>query len=54
MTITNKTRKILWAKSGGKCAICRIDLAHSDSDEESNHVFGEGQGTPNLIHFLPS
>jgi len=41
MSITNKTRKILWAKSGGKCAICRIDLAHSDSDEESNHVFGE-------------
>ena len=40
MTITNKTRKILWAKSGGKCAICRIDLVDTMIMSQ-NHIFGE-------------
>lgn len=41
MGITSKVRKILWGKSGGKCAICRTDLASSDSEDNSDHVLGE-------------
>jgi len=41
VAITDKTRKILWAKSGGRCAMCQhtLVLAPTHSDDES--VVGE-------------
>lgn len=35
MGISNKTRKNLWAKSGNRCSICKIELfsKHRDEDE---------------------
>lgn len=39
MTISNKTRKQLWAKSGNRCAICRKKLNQSDGDR--SFVLGE-------------
>jgi len=32
MTIYSKTRKLLWAKSNNKCAICKCDLSLSNKD----------------------
>ncbi|MBP1593065.1 MAG: hypothetical protein H6Q12_83 [Bacteroidetes bacterium] len=40
MTITAKTRKILWAKSGNRCSICHKDLVDKIS-EEGNFIVGE-------------
>jgi hypothetical protein len=36
--ITDKTRKILWAKSGNQCSICRTTLVHQD--DNSCYVIG--------------
>lgn len=36
MAISDKTRKILWAKSGNRCAICKIELFQET--EESNEL----------------
>ena len=35
MAITSKTRKELWAKSGNRCAICKKELVHQISQEET-------------------
>ena len=32
MTVSLKTHKILWARSGGKCAICKNDLVIDPTD----------------------
>ncbi len=39
MSITSKTRKILWARSGNKCAICQKDLIINSST--TNTIVGE-------------
>lgn len=52
MAISDKSRKILWGRSGNRCAICRhelvIDATALDSDsvvgEECHIVSGKGQG----------
>jgi len=52
MPITDKTRKILWGRSGNRCAICRhelvIDATAVDDEsvigEECHVVSGKGQG----------
>ncbi|MCS4302416.1 HNH endonuclease [Chryseobacterium sp. BIGb0232] len=37
MTISDKTRKFLWAKSGNRCAICKTELiTGTDASEEFN------------------
>lgn len=41
MPISDKTRKLLWGKSGNRCAICKITLTHADSEENSDYVMGE-------------
>ena len=40
MAITDKTRKILWAKSGNKCAICSCSLVLNNTTE-GNYIIGE-------------
>lgn len=40
MSITSKTRKKLWAKSGNRCAICKKELF---SKEERNEILNVGE-----------
>lgn len=40
MAITDKTRKILWAKSGNRCSICHKELVDKISDE-GDFIIGE-------------
>lgn len=41
MSITDKNRKILWAKSGNRCAVCRKPLIVEPTDQDSESVIGE-------------
>ena len=41
MPISERTRKILWAKAGGRCSICRIQLVTDRTDTDDPSVFGE-------------
>ena len=40
MKITERTRKILWAKSGNRCLLCRIELIQEIENEAKNLVIG--------------
>jgi HNH endonuclease len=41
MPITDKTRKILWARSGNRCAFCRLKLVVDETKCEKESVVGE-------------
>lgn len=41
MAITDKTRKILWGKSGNKCAICKQELVREDNFQSNYSIIGE-------------
>jgi len=41
MPISDKTRKILWARSGNRCAVCRISLIVNPTEKDSDSVVGE-------------
>jgi hypothetical protein len=41
MPLSDKTRKILWAKSGNRCAICRHKIVVDQTDIDSESVVGE-------------
>lgn len=41
MTILQKTRKILWAKSGNRCAFCKTELVMDGSIKEQTAVVGD-------------
>jgi hypothetical protein len=41
MAITDRTRKILWVKAGGRCSICRVQLVTEGTDSDDPSVFGE-------------
>lgn len=41
MAITDKTRKRLWAASGGRCAKCRCRLVHRGSQADGDAVVGD-------------
>jgi hypothetical protein len=41
MPISNKTRKIIWARSGNICSICKAKLVSDKSEPYSSTVFGE-------------
>jgi hypothetical protein len=41
MAITDKTRKVLWAKSGNRCALCRHRLVVDETDLDDESVVGE-------------
>jgi hypothetical protein len=52
MTISDKTRKNLWAKSGNRCAICKIELFAKDDSEnilnigEECHIISSKKNGP--------
>ena len=41
MTISDKTRKLLWGRSGNRCAICKQELIVSATDKDSEAVVGD-------------
>lgn len=41
MPISAKTRKILWARSGNQCAICRCPLVMASGDSDPHAVVGD-------------
>jgi len=41
MSITDKTRKTLWAKSGNRCLLCRIELVQETDEAIGNVIIGE-------------
>jgi hypothetical protein len=41
MSITPRTRRILWIKAGGRCSICHEQLATDATDDDAPSVFGE-------------
>jgi len=41
MSITDRTRKILWVKAGARCAICHEQLATDAIGDDDPSVFGE-------------
>ena len=41
MSISEKSRKTLWARSGNRCAICRIELVAEKDDNDVNLNLGE-------------
>ena len=41
MTITSKTRKELWAKSGNRCAICKKELVNQISEDDGSFIIGD-------------
>jgi hypothetical protein len=41
MTISNKTRKVLWGRSGNRCAICKHELVIEATPQDSESVVGD-------------
>ena len=41
MAISDKTRKILWGRSGNRCAICRQELVMDANDLDEESVIGD-------------
>ena len=41
MSVSDKTRKILWARSGNRCAICRQKLVIEETPHDPESVVGE-------------
>lgn len=41
MSIKVKTRKILWSKSGNRCAVCKHELVKKIANLNSNFILGE-------------
>lgn len=41
MSISDKARKLLWGKSGNRCAICRVSLSVGKSDSVDETLIGE-------------
>ncbi len=41
MAITDRTRKILWVKAGGRCSYCQVQLVTEGTHTDDPSVFGE-------------
>ncbi|WP_142685955.1 HNH endonuclease [Chitinophaga polysaccharea] len=41
MSISDKTRKTLWGRSGNRCAICKIELVVTPTEESKNLNIGD-------------
>lgn len=41
MSVGDKTRRILWAKAGGRCAICKRPLIENETESDPHSVVGE-------------
>jgi hypothetical protein len=41
MAISEKTRKLLWGRSGNRCAVCRQELVIDGTDKSDDSVVGD-------------
>jgi hypothetical protein len=41
VAISERTRKVLWVKAGGRCSVCRVQVATEGTDADDPSVFGE-------------
>ena len=41
VAISDRTRKILWARAGGRCSLCRVLLVTAGTEEDDPSVFGQ-------------
>ena len=41
MTILDKTRKLLWARSGNQCALCRHELIREPTGNDDDSIIGD-------------
>lgn len=41
MSITDKTRKVLWGRSGNRCAICRQQLVVEQTSDDDHSIVGD-------------
>jgi len=41
MVISDKNRKILWGRSGNRCAICKIELIFDDDSSNNKSIVGD-------------
>jgi hypothetical protein len=41
MSISDKTRKIIWGRSGAKCAICRLELVATATSTDDESIVGD-------------
>jgi predicted restriction endonuclease len=41
MSISDKTRKILWGRSGNRCSICKLELIIDENEKDDSSVVGE-------------
>ena len=41
MSISERSRKILWVKAAGRCSLCRLQVAGEQADSDDPSVFGE-------------
>jgi len=61
MALSDKTRKILWARSGNLCALCRkklvIDPTQADAESvigEECHIYAQSAGGPRFSASFPA
>lgn len=41
MSISDKTRKILWGRSGNRCSICKLELIIDETEKDDSSIVGE-------------
>jgi hypothetical protein len=41
MSITSKTRKMLWGRAANRCAICRIELVMNETETDDESIIGD-------------
>ena len=52
MSISDKTRKLLWGRASGRCALCRVELLMEGGDDsesvigEECHIVAQSPGGP--------
>lgn len=58
MSVSDKSRKVLWARSGNRCAFCRQQLVVESTPNDAESVVGEEchivSGAPNGPRFDPT
>ncbi|MCH1643274.1 HNH endonuclease, partial [Paenibacillus timonensis] len=41
MSISSKTRKMLWGRAANRCAICKIELVMDETETDDESVIGD-------------
>ncbi|WP_052350640.1 HNH endonuclease [Paenibacillus gorillae] len=41
MSISDKTRKTLWGRSGNRCSICKLELIIDETEKDDSSIIGE-------------